>query len=116
MPYFLAIGMSPSEFWDGDCSLCKAYLEKERILRKTRDFDQWKQGLYIHDAVAVAIARGINGDKNAKYPDSPYWVKQAETKEQVSRKVSKQFEAFADLFNAKRRENDTDDRGHSDTD
>lgn len=95
--------MTPNEYWYGDCSLCKAYLAKVKIERKRSDFEQWKLGLYVFDAVSVAIARGINGDSKAHYPEHPY-ESEENAKEQIMKEAAAQFEAFAILHNnAKKR-------------
>ena len=95
--------MSPNEFWYGDCYLCQAYLEKAKIERQRTDFDQWKQGLYIHDAVSVAIARCVNGDRKAKYPEHPYEYEEKHPETRVMNEALTQFEAFVAVHNAKKK-------------
>lgn len=102
MPYFLSIGMSPNDFWFGDCSLARAYLKKAWIDRKNRNFDMWLQGLYVHDAVTVAIARGVAGDRRAKYPSEPYGSEQERSTTSKMERGKAAFEVMAGMLNASR--------------
>ena len=94
--------MTDGEYWHGDCFLCQAYLKKAKIERQRADFEQWKQGLYFLDAVSVAIARGINGDRKAKYPERPYEAER-EDREAAMHQALAQFELFAAVHNAEKK-------------
>mgnify|MGYP007070186456 FL=1 len=94
--------MTADEYWNGDCSLARAYLKRAKMDRDLRDIEQWRQGLYILDAVSVAIARGINGNRKAKYPERPYGWESPDSKEQTMLAAKAKFEARAATINAKR--------------
>ena len=73
-PFYLAIGMSYTEYWDGDPVLAqyyrKAYLIKQEEINNTA----WLQGLYIYDAVSTALHNALRG-KNSRprdYAKNPY--------------------------------------------
>lgn len=90
-PYYMAIGMSYDDYWNGDCVLTKYYREAYEIKLKQQNEAMWLQGLYIHDAVGVVVANALKkkGAKAAKYADSPYPVTPIEQRE-VKRKEEKQ--------------------------
>lgn len=68
-PYYLSIGMTHSEYWNGAPELAQYSLKAFEIKRK-REFEQannlaWLQGAYIENAVYSAVSYSING-KEAK--------------------------------------------------
>ena len=70
LPYYMAMGMSPKDFWDRDCELAKYYREAHEIKQEQRNHELWLQGLYVHEAVGVAIVNAFS-KKKAKYLDKP---------------------------------------------
>ena len=57
-PYYLSLGMTYEEFWEGDCTLPKFYREAQKI-KSQKEFDDknffcWLQGRYIYDALCCA--------------------------------------------------------------
>lgn len=52
--------MTPDEYWHGPPGLAKAYREAYKIRANERNEELWRQGLYIYDAVSVAIHNNIN--------------------------------------------------------
>jgi hypothetical protein len=40
-PYYLAIGMTPEQYWDGDPMLAKYYRKADEINRKRQNTDLW---------------------------------------------------------------------------
>jgi hypothetical protein len=75
-PYYLAIGMSADEFWHGDPSLVVGYREAYKMKQKSLNWQLWLQGLYIYDAVSVAISNafGKKGSKKQDYFKEPISV------------------------------------------
>ena len=75
-PYYLSIGMTPEQYWDGDPTLAKYYRKADEIQRKRRNHELWLQGLYIYDALCdvapVFHAFAKRGTKPSPYPDHPY--------------------------------------------
>lgn len=67
----MAIGMSPSEFWDDDPWLAVSYKKAHRLRRERSNFDAHLQGAYVYEAFSAALACAF-GDKKAKYPERPY--------------------------------------------
>lgn len=57
--------MSYDQFWHGDPMLAKAYRRAHDYQNEQRNQEMWMQGMYIYDAVAVAISNAFGG-KSAK--------------------------------------------------
>ena len=75
-PYYLSIGMSPEQYWDGDPTLAKHYRKAEELRRKRRNEELWLQGMYIYEALCdvspVLNAFAKRGTKPRPYSDHPY--------------------------------------------
>lgn len=72
-PFYLSIGMSSAEYWDGDPSLPR-YFRKAFEMRQKRDNEQaWLNGLYVYDAMMSALSC-LNPNKNSHktYAAKPY--------------------------------------------
>ena len=109
-PYYLSIGMSSDEFWNGDCRLAKSYREADLLRRERSNYDAWLQGMYIYDALArlqpVFQAFAKKGTKAKPYVSEPYALteervnKQEEKKEKQKMDKGKRFmEMFSSQFN-----------------
>lgn len=73
-PFYLAIGMSSAEYWEGDPSLTRYFRKAYKIKQEEINNNAWLQGLYIYDAVSVALHNALRG-KNTKareYAKQPY--------------------------------------------
>ena len=73
-PFYLAIGMSSAEYWEGDCSLTRYYRKAYKIKQEEINNNAWLQGLYIYDAVSTSLHNALRG-KNSKarqYAPQPY--------------------------------------------
>lgn len=86
-PYYLAIGMSFSDYWDGDCALVRYYRRADELREKRRNQELWLQGLYVHEAVSVALGNAFRkkGTRPQPYSDKPYPVTVLERREQDER-------------------------------
>ena len=75
-PYYLSIGMTPEQYWDGDPLLAKYYRQAEEIKQKRKNQELWLQGLYFYEALCdvapILHAFAKKGTKPAPYPDHPY--------------------------------------------
>lgn len=45
------MGMSLTEYWDGDPKLTRYYREAQRLKNKKDNFNAWLNGLYIYNAL-----------------------------------------------------------------
>lgn len=75
-PYYLSIGMSPEQYWDGDPTLAKYYRRADEIRQSRRNQEFWLQGMYIYEALCdvspVLNAFARKGTKPNPYTDHPY--------------------------------------------
>lgn len=74
-PYYLSIGMTPAEFWDGDCELVKFYREAYELKKEQKNQELWLQGLYIYEAIAnlsPILKSFVKNPKPMPYPEKPY--------------------------------------------
>lgn len=115
-PYYLSIGMTPEQYWDGDPTLAKYYRKADAMRMERTNQELWLQGMYIYEAICDAspILRSLakKGTKPYPYAEKPYplndkQVKQnAVEKEKVVADKGKKFmEAFMKLNNSKFKEN-----------
>ena len=72
--WYMSIGMTYDEFWEGDALLPKYYREAYEYKRTQLNHDMWVQGYYIHEAVAVVVynATRKKGTQEQQYPEKPH--------------------------------------------
>lgn len=111
-PYYLAIGMTYEQYWDGDPALVKYYRKADEIKLERVNQQLWLQGMYIYEAICDASpilqAFAKKGTKPHPYAEKPYALtekqreRNAEEKEKaVAEKGKKFMEAFMKLNNSK---------------
>ena len=71
-PFYLAIGMSYAEYWEGDPLLAQYYRKAYRIKQDEINNTAWLQGLYIYDAVSTALHNALRGFGKQKPPAKEY--------------------------------------------
>ena len=54
LPFYLSIGMSAVEFWEGEPSLAVAYRKADEIKRENMNFAAWLSGVYVYRALLCA--------------------------------------------------------------
>ena len=84
-PYYLSIGMTPEQFWDGDVDLVKFYRKAYEYKKQEWNTQAYLNGLYTYEAILraspVLHAFAKRGTKPLPYRDKP--IELATTKEQV---------------------------------
>ena len=87
-PYYLSIGMSYAEYWEGDADLPQ-YYRKAVKMRQTRDNEQaWMHGLYVYDAVMSALTHLSPKQSSHKdYATKPYSFGEKEIEQEREEKV-----------------------------
>lgn len=70
--YYMALGVSASEFWDGDYTMLKYYVERHKIAVEQQNEQLWLQGAYFYEAISVALSQAFDKHSTAKYPEKPY--------------------------------------------
>ena len=100
-PFYLAIGMSYAEYWDGDPILAQYYRKAYRIKQDEINNNAWLQGMYIYDAVSTALYNALRGFGKNKppakdYAKQPYELKnKVKTEEEKAREVAIEQEKAA---------------------
>lgn len=125
LPYYLAIGMTPEQYWDGDCELVKYYRKADEIKRERKNQELWIQGMYIYEAILdnAPILHAF-AKKNAKpipYSSEPYALTVKENKKKKEKEANAefarqkaQFETWAAAINNKfKRKEVIPDGGHT---
>lgn len=78
-PFFISIGMTYEQFWEGDPTMTKYYLkayqEKEKREAEKQKWIMWEQGLYVYEAicdVAPVLRAFSKSTKPLPYPKEPW--------------------------------------------
>ena len=87
-PFYLSIGMSSAEYWEGDPSLPR-YFRKAFKMRQERENEQaWLHGLYVYDATISALTHLSKDKKDHKeYTSQPYSFDPEDYEEEQNSKV-----------------------------
>ena len=98
----MAMGVSYDEFWNGDYTKLKYYVEAYKQRLKDRNTELWLQGVYVYEAVNVALYN-LNKKKSAPmehYTKEPHKIfpptKQEE--EEEKKKMVEDFRAALMAF------------------
>ena len=81
-PIFMNIGMTYKEFWEEDPTMAKDYLKafeiKQKKEIKNKEWEIWKQGMYVYEAL-IDVSPILHAFSKAKkplpYPEKPYGLK-----------------------------------------
>lgn len=99
-PYFLSIGMSWEQFWEGDPFLVKGYRRAESIRRKRLNEELWLSGIYTSEALASTVGNMFSKTKH-KYPSEPFPITEEEQRERQERERKARMERIKATFTAK---------------
>lgn len=97
-PFFISIGMTYEQFWRDDVTMTKMYLKAYKMKKKNEiELDQWnmwKQGMYIYEALCdvspVLHAFSKKGTKPLPYPEVPYGMEDYKRKIEESKEPTAQ--------------------------
>lgn len=84
-PYYMAMGMSYEEYWNGPPYLVCAYRKAWEMKRKNDEWARWRQGDYFYNALLCAapvLKPFVKESKPGKYPDQPWPLTEEEAAEQ----------------------------------
>lgn len=72
-PFYLSIGMSSAEYWDGDADLPRYFRKAFQMRQERVNTEAWLQGLYFYDATMSAMTH-LSSNKNShkNYATKPY--------------------------------------------
>ena len=70
-PIFMNIGMTYKEFWEDDPTIAKTYIEAFKLKQKTKiknkEWEMWKQGVYVYEAL-IDVSPILHAFSKAKKP------------------------------------------------
>lgn len=98
-PFFMSIGMTYEEFWQGETILTRYYLKafklKEKREAEKTKWTIWEQGMYIYGAlcyVSPILHAFSKARKPLPYPEKPWGIEKFEEKEQKKTTARKERE------------------------
>ena len=95
-PYYLSIGMTYEQYWEGDCDLVKYYRQAEEIRNEKRNQELWLQGMYVYEAICdvspILHAFAKKGSKPHPYPTKPYAISEKQVRKEQEEKERARFE------------------------
>ena len=95
-PYYLSIGMTYEQYWDGDCTLVKYYRKAEELRNEKRNQELWLQGMYVYEAICdvspILHAFAKKGAKPHPYPTKPYAISEKQVRQEREEKERKLIE------------------------
>ena len=104
-PYYMSIGMSYDDFWNGDVAMVKAYRVAYELKEKRRNQELWLQGMYFYEALCDAsplfrfsMKKGMI--KPEPYVKEPYPITAAEVREREAREAKQREERIKAGFAA----------------
>jgi len=104
-PFYLSIGMTHREYWDGAPELARYSLKAFNLKRK-REFEDknylcWLQGMYNFRAVFAGVSYAINGKEaercGVNYPEEPFDFTETSKEEATQSERKKALEWMAGL-------------------
>lgn len=102
-PEYMSLGMSYSDFWDGDCEIA-VYYRKAFVKKCERKNEElWLQGIYIYEAlldVAPVFNPVSKKHKALPYRTSPIPLTDVEKEKQKDEKNREKLNAGKTIFKA----------------
>ena len=120
--YYMSLGMSYHDYWDGDNCMTKYYREAEEIKKERRNSELWLQAAYIYEALldASPVFNPLS-KKNKPFPfrSEPIPITSSGSKKSEERKKKQMLEngkeamrammaAFNERFKKSKKEGEAD--------
>lgn len=93
--YYMSLGMSYHDYWDGDSSMTKYYREMDERNRERKNFDLWLQGAYFYEALldASPVYNPLSKQKKPfPYRSNPIPITTSESKNATERDKKKRMD------------------------
>lgn len=85
------MGMSSEEFWHGELRLTESYREAYQLKQEIKDYELWRQGMYVYEAILDASpilhAFAKKGTKPRPYTEKPYGIEKKESKADRQKRI-----------------------------
>lgn len=86
-PYYLSIGMTYEQFWEGQPSLAADYRKAHKITQQRRNQEAWRLGFYVYNAIGafseILPAFPKKGAKVQPYLEEPLPLSEEEARERA---------------------------------
>ena len=105
LPTYMAMGMTPEEFWNGDPYLTVIYRRAWELKKEQKNDEMWWQGFYIYEAIAV-VAKNLTrkkGERTVNYPEKPHELTPQTEERKAEKKKQARKEAIDYLNGLKKR-------------
>lgn len=87
-PFYLSIGMSSAEYWDGDADLPRYFRRAFKMKQERVNHEAWLHGLYVYDATISAMTHlSNNKNEHKSYATKPYSFTPEEVEKEREDKV-----------------------------
>lgn len=102
LPYYLAIGMTPNEYWNQDCTLTQSYRKAFEIKRKMLNEQLWLQGVYNYEALCDTLPSIISMGKKPpiEFSKEPYAITNEEAQKSKIEKEKAKYNKMKAMTNA----------------
>lgn len=105
-PIFMNMGMTYKEFWEDDPTIAQVYFKAFKIKQKNeiknKEWELWKQGMYVYEAL-IDVSPILHAFSKAKkplpYPEKPYGIEELEDKK--TKEIDKEQEAENERLKAR---------------
>ncbi len=101
--YYLSLGMSYDDYWNGDCTMVKFYRDKAKHELEEKNRMLWLQGMYLYDTLlrlSPALKPFVKNPNPEPYMEEPYPIGIKTDKEKKKAKEEKQMENGLTYFTA----------------
>jgi len=98
-PYYMAMGMSVTEFWDGEPILATYYRKAYEIRQEMINAWEWRMGAYNLSAFGVVLGNAFRkkGTKPLEFMDKPLPLYE-KTEEEKKAEIKVQEDKFASVL------------------
>lgn len=90
-PYYLSIGMTYEQYWNGDPMLVKYFRQADEMKYERKNQELWLQGMYVYYALG-AVMPVAKGHEQPKYPDKPFSLTDKQRKKDKLAEEKAKFE------------------------
>lgn len=99
--YYMSIGMTYEDYWDGDNCKTKYYRKMDELRKERRNYDLWLQGAYFYEALLDASpAFNPMSAKKKPFPyrETPIPITKHESEKVEERTKEKQMQSGKDAM------------------
>ena len=94
------LGVSEEKFWEAIPIELEPYRKMDEMRQERLDSNMWLMGLYVTNAVSVAVSNSLNGKKSrAKYLSEPILRTEKREAEKTPMDDFNRFAAWAVVYN-----------------